>query len=253
MEHKITKGIQKGLFETESFTCSFTSLSSSQQDLTINAIVRKVTAETAAVFHERIPQYLFNVLHDSYKELYLKSVAKLNAASAHGSGMAGMASGNEILPHTPPDSPLEDTDSETPCQYDSDTEALVDDDWDCSIAVLDSRDRKLEVKLQEVDCECKASSKRLEDKAAKIKADMQDVGLERRAVNETYDETREPIKLRRAEQDRTGDHRTGTVGYHVKRSMDFHLARCEEKARCVLLKLEKRPAVNRLFNMPRMF
>ena len=99
-----------------------------------------------------------------------------------------MTSGNVILPHTPPDSPLEDTDSETPCQYDSDTEALAEDDWDCSIAVLDSRARKLEVKLQEVGCKCKASSKRLKDKAPKIKADMQDIDLERRAVCVSCDE-----------------------------------------------------------------
>ena len=117
IEHKIRKGIQKGLVETESLNCCFASLSSREQDLTISAIVKKVTAETAAVFHKRVPQYLFNVLHDSYKEIYLKLVAQPNAASAHEDGMAEMASGNEILPNTPPGSPLEEINSDITIEY----------------------------------------------------------------------------------------------------------------------------------------
>ena len=250
IQRKITKGIQKGLVETESLNGCFTSLSSVGQNLTIDAIVKIVTAETAAVFHKRVPQYLFNVLHDSYKELYLKLVAQLNATSAHGGGMAGMAFGNEILSHTPPDSSLEDIESDLAAHYESDTLDLAHSHWDYSVALLDSRGRKLERKLQEVDCERKALSRRLEDKAAKIKGDMQDLVRERRAVNKAHDETIEAMKLRRVEQDRTGDYGTKFVGYHVTGPMDFCLDTRQERARRVFLKIEKQAAVNRLFNMP---
>ena len=137
IQRKITKGIQKGLIETESLSSCFSSLSSSDQDLTINAIVKKVTAETAAVFHKRVAQYLFNVLHDSYKELYLKLVTRVDGALAHWDGMAGMASVNEILPHSPPESPLEDTDSEMSSGYGSHTSGLAHYNRDRSMIPLD--------------------------------------------------------------------------------------------------------------------
>ena len=91
---------------------------------------------------KRVPHYLFTVLHDSYKELYLKIVARVDAASAHGGDMAGTASGNEILPHTPPESPLEDTDSEILPRYESDTPGLAHYDRDYSMIPFPSKSLK---------------------------------------------------------------------------------------------------------------
>ena len=247
IEHKIMKGIQKGLVDTESLNGCFTSLSSAEQNLTINTIVKKVTSETAAVFHKRISQYLFDVLHDSYKELYHKLGTQLDTTSAHVGGVAEMASGNEILPHTPPHSPLEDTDPEMLTGYGSDTSGRAHYDRDLSMIPLNSRARKLEADLQEVDRQRKALNERLDDKATKIKAHMQNVVRGRRAVNETHDKIIEAMILRRIERERTGDYSTCTVVYDP---LDFDHAKRQDNARSVLLRIEKQAAVNRIFNMP---
>ena len=240
IQRKITKGIRKGLVETESLSCCFSSLSSSDQDLTINAIVNKITAETAAAFQQRVPQYLFNVIHNSYQELHHKLVTRVDAASSHEGGIAGMASGNEIPPHTPPHSPLEDTDPEVLDAYGSDTSGLAHYDRDSSMIPLKSRARKLKGDLQEVDRQRKALSERLEDKGARIKAQMQDVVRERRAVNKTHDEAIEAMKLRRVERDTTG---------HVNNRVGNNFAGSQDNARDISLKIENQVAVNRLFNM----
>ena len=69
-------------------------------------------------------------------------------------------------------------------------------------------------------------------------------------MNKAHDETIEAIKLRRVEQDRTGDYRTKSVGYHLTMPMDVCLATRQGKSRCVFLKIEKQAVVNRSINMP---
>ena len=258
IQRKIRKGIQKGLVETESLSSCYSSLSSSDQDFTINAIVNNITAEPAAAFQQRVPQYLFNVIHNSYKELHLKLVTRVDSASAPGDDIAGIASVNKILPHSPPESPLEGTDpdtesvtdSEMSSEYGSDTSGFAHYNRDRSMIPLDSRAGKLELELQEVDRQYKALSKRFEDKAAKIKADMQDIERARRAVNEAHDETIEAMKLSRVERDRTGEYSTCTVVYRFNNRVEDDLAGSQDNTRCISLKIEKQAAVNRLFNMP---
>lgn len=250
IEHKITRGIEKGLVEVESREYSTTSISVEDRDLIINAILEEITAETAAAFHNRVPQYLFKILHDSYNELSLKLVTQQNAIPQDGAKMEGTDCGNEVLPHTPPDSPLEETESEISCHYGSDTEGLAEYDWVKDTCKLERRARMLETQLQEVEPEGKAVGQRITEKGRKIMEEMHEVELERDAVDKRRTEILETMEERRLEQDRTGDYGTEAVGYNVSEPLEFYFAKHDGTARSVILNIQKQAVVNRLFNMP---
>ena len=250
IESKIKRGIEKGLVEVESRDYCTTSISVEDRDLISNTILKEITAATAAAFHNRVPLYLFEILQDSYNELNLKLVAQQIAAPQQGVKMAGKATGNETLPHTPPDSPPEDTDSDLSVEFGSDTEGLVESDWCDSTRKLDTQASKLKAHLQEVNRERKAVSQRFGEKASQIKQEMQKVELEKQATDKRYAESLEAMERRRFEQDRTGDYGTEAVGYHTYESHDLFCAKRDGTGRRVFLNIAKQAVVNRLFNMP---
>lgn len=249
IEHKITKGIQKGLIEINSRDHSTTSISAEDQDLKSKTILKAITAETAAVFHNRVPQHLFKILRDSSDELKLKILTQEDAAT-RGSIRAGTSSGDQVLPYTPPGSPPEETDSALSIYYGSDTEGLANHDYDKSSNALESRIDKLKEQLQEVERERNAVRQKLKEKASKIKKEVQELELENDAVDRRHTETLKAMSKRRLEQDRTGDYGTDAVGYNVYEPADLYFGKQDLNARCVFLKIGKQAVVNRLFNMP---
>ena len=249
IELKITKGIEKGLVEVESRDYSTTSISVDDRDIISNAILGEIIAETAAVFHNRVPQYLFKILHDSYNELKLKLVTGQDAAPQQGATMAGTASG-EVLPHTPPESPLGETDSEVSVDYGSDTEGLAHNDFINGTNKLRGQAQKLKAQWQEVELERKVTCQRLRVKASRIEKEIEKVELEEKAADKRFCEALKVMRERRLEQDRTGDYGTGAVGYKVDIPMDLYFAKGDVLARFVTLGIEQQAAVNRLFNMP---
>ena len=168
IERKIVKGIWKGLLEFESRNRITTSISAKDQNLKSKTILKATTAETAAAFHNRVPQHLFKILRDSSDELKLKVLTQEDAAP-QGSRRAGIASGDQVPPFTPPDSPPEESDSELSIDYGSDTEGLAYHDWDNSSNALERRIDKLKEQLQEVERERNAVRHELKEKASKIK------------------------------------------------------------------------------------
>ena len=248
IERKITKGIEKGLSAFESSNCITTSISAEDRDLIRNTILGAITAETAAAFHNRVPQHLFRILRDSSDELKLKILTQDDAAPQR-SIRAGTASGDQVPPFTPPDSPPEETDSAISIGYGSDTEGLAYHDWVKSTNLVNSRIGKLKAQLQEVEHERKVVRQRLKAEARKIKNEVEELELERGAVHRRHEEVLEAMNKRRLEQDRTGDYQTDSVGYNVYESMDFFQGKRDYNARRVILKIESQAVVNRLFNM----
>lgn len=248
IERKIAKGIQKGLIGINSCDHNTASISVQDSDLKSKTILTAITAETAAAFHNRVPQHLFRILRDSSDELKLKILTQEDAAP-QGSRRVGTASGDQVLPHTPPDSPPEEADSELAIDYGSDTEALAYHDWEKSTILVDSRIKKLKGQLQEVEHERKAVRRRLKAEAGKIEKEVQELELERDAVDREHKEVLEAMNKRRLEQDRTGDYETDSVGYNLYESLDFFHGKNGENARVVNLKIESQAVVTRLFNM----
>lgn len=206
--------------------------------------------ETAVAFHIRVPQYLFKILQDSYNELHLKLVVRQNAAPQQGPTMARIASGKEVLPHTPPESPPGETDSKVSLHCGSDTEGLAHHDFMKATNRSIGRVRKLKVQLQEAESERKAVRQRLREKASKIEKEIRKAELEVKAAERRYSEVLETMRERRLEQNRTGDYGSEAVGYKVSESEYFCIAKRDDTARFVILEIEQQAGVNRLFNMP---
>ncbi|KAF6232406.1 hypothetical protein HO173_009511 [Letharia columbiana] len=213
-------------------------ISVEERDLISHTVLAEITAETAATFHNRVPQYLFKVLQDSYSELNLKLVIQQNAVSQQGARMAGTAFGNEVLPHTPPDSPLEETDCDVSFYYGPDTEAVAEDDWCKDTNRVENRASKLKAQLLEVERERNAVSQRLRENASKIKKEMQGMALEGRAVDKRRTDILGAMQKRRLVQDRTGDYGPEAVGYDVCEDPDLYVAKQDHTARAVILKIE---------------
>lgn len=160
IELEIKEGVARGLVEVESREYSNTSVSVPVQDrdLISNTIFEQVNAKTAAAFHNRVPQYLFHILQESYDELCLKLVNQRIAPPQQGPRVAGIASADGITPQTPPRLPQEQTDSAIPIDYGSDTEGLITHDWVEDKNRLSARASKLKTQLLEVKRERKAVS-----------------------------------------------------------------------------------------------
>ena len=247
IEYKIKQGIARGLVEVESRDYSDTSVSV-HRDLISNTIFEDINANTAPSFHARVPQYLFTILQDSYNELCLKLVNQNNAARQNEARMAGISE-MKTLPQTPPQSPPEQTDSELSIDYGSDTEGLIIHDRVKDENRLNVRASKLKAQLQEVERERKAASQKLRAKAKLIKNEIEEVELEDKAAERRESERHKAMQVRRMEQDRTGDYGTEAVGYNVSQSADDYFAKQELTARSVTLRIQTQVVVNRLFNM----
>lgn len=249
IEHKIKAGIARGLVEVESREYSNTCVFVHDRDLISNTIFEEVNAKTAAAFHNRVPQYLFQILQESYDELCIKLVHQQNVASQPEARMAGSAFGSAAIPETPPQSPQEETDSAISIGYGSDTEALIHHDWVEDKNRLSARVSKLKAQLQVVERERNAVSQRLREKASKIKSEIREVELEDQAADRRESACIKAMEVRRLEQDRTGNYGTKAVGYNVSESADGFLAKREITARYVTLGIHNQAVVNRLFNM----
>ena len=249
IRRKVARGIAKGLVEVENHHYSTSYISVNDRDLISDAILKKITAETAASFHSRVPQYLFNILQKSYNELNVKLATQNYAASQQGIERSATALGNEISPQTPPDSPLEDTDSKTGDFY-SDTEDLADLHWRKANRRLDFQARKLKTQLQEVEDERESVTRRFEEKANKIRKALREVKLKEIAADKKHTEALAAMKKRRLEVDSMGDYNTKAVGYHVFESLNFQSSKRDGTARPGILRIENQVVVNRLFNMP---
>ena len=243
IEHKIKEGIARGLVEVESRDYSTTCISVDDRDLISNAIFEEINVKTAAAFHNRVPQYLFKILQDSYNDLCVKLVSQQNAAPS--------ASEYGNMPQTPPESPEEETDSAFSFQYGSDTSALIHCDWVKDLARLDVREGKLKAQLQEVKRERKTGNQRLEKKARTIENEIYQVGLERKAAATRESEAWRAMEVKRSEQDRKGDYGTNAVGYNVCESADLWHAKQQLNSRFAMLNIGIQAVVNRLFNMPK--
>ena len=249
IERKITQGIEKGLAEVESRDYSTTSISAEDRDLISSVILEEIIAETAAAFHNRVPQYLFKILQDSYNELRPKLVSQQNAASQQKAKMPGTAFEKEIMPQTPLESPLEELDSGFLVDYGSDTEASAYRDCCKHAEGLKVQASKLKAQLDEVERERKAVSQRLREKARKAKKQRLEMEMKVKDADKRHSESPGVVEVRQSEQDRTGDYGTEAVGYDAK-PVQFLFDKQDLAARAVILKIEKQAVVNRLFNMP---
>ena len=249
IERKIKEGIAEGLVEVESREYSNTCISTADRDLISKAIFQEINARTAPAFHNRVPQHLFKILQDSYNELCLKLVKQQNAMPQQD---VGLASVNGIMPQTPPQSPPEETESTFSDDCDYDTEHIAENDYYKVETKLDVRACKLKVQLQEVEHKRRAIRQQLREKARKIKHEIQDVELQCKAAKKKRDDTLKAMKIRRSEQDRTGDYGGGYIGYSVIESAHYHFARQEVTARYSTLRIQDQAVVNRLFNMTAM-
>ena len=246
IKKKIQEGITRGLVEVESRVYSNTCVSIDNRDLMSKAIFEEINAKTAPVFHNRVPQYLFKTLQDSYNELCLKLVKQQNAMPQQD---VGIASVNGIMPQTPPQSPPEETESTFSDDCDYDTEHIAEIGYYKVENKLDVRACKLKAQLQEVEHKRKAIRQQLREKARKIKNEIQDVELQCKAAKKKRHDTLKAMEIRRSEQDRTGDYGGEFVGYNVSESAQFHFARQEVTARYSTLRIQDQAVVNRLFNM----
>ena len=250
IKHKIKNGITSGLVEVESREYSNTCVSANDRDLISKAIFEEINAKTAPAFNNRVPQYLFKILHDSYNELRLKIVNQQNAIAQQGLEMAGTASVARTMPQTPPKSPVEVPDSALSCSHGSDTEAFIYHDWERDKSRLQVRASNLRAQLDEVRHERKATRQRLKETSRNIKKQILEVDREEKAADRRQSESLKTMELRRSERDRTGDYGTDAIGYDVEESVDFRLAKRNLTSRCVTLEVENQAVVNRLFNMP---
>lgn len=207
IERKIFKGITKGLNEVKSCDYSTTRISAEDQDLKSNMILKAIIAEIAAVFHNRVPRYLFKILSDSYNELKPKILNHADPATQV-SRTAGTASGDHVLPYTPPDSPPDESDFELSIYSGSDTETLAYHNWYKCEAGLGRRIGKLRARLEEVKRERKTMTQRLKKKATNIEKELREVESEKEAAGKRHTRTLEAMEKRRLERDRTGDYET---------------------------------------------
>ena len=246
IEHKIKEGIARGLVQVQSRKNTKICVSTNDRDLISKTIFEQINAKTAPTFHNRVPQHLFKILHNSYKELCLKLVKQQNDLPQHDVGIASI---NEIVPQTPLQSPLEETDSILSEDYNYDTDHIADDHYFKVETKLDVQACKFKTQLQEVEHERKAIRRQLREKARKIKYKIQDVELQCKAAEKKRDDTLKAMEVRRSEQDRIGDYGSEYIGYNVFESTHYCFARQEDTARYSSLKIQDQAVVNRLFNM----
>ena len=250
IEHKIKEGIAWGLVQVEAHGYYNTYLSTQERDLISQTIFEEICIKTAPAFHNRVPQQLFTKIQDSYNDLYLKFVDQQNAASQREATMAGIASGNGIMPQTPPLSPLDEIPYMFSIDCESDTDNVTNADYQEATNRLRVRASKLKAHLQEVEQERKAVSQRFREKARKIRNEIQAAELEEKTAEKRRTETLKRMEVKRLEEDKTGDYGTEAVGYDVEESEEFRNGKRNDDSRCLTLKIENQAVVNRLFNMP---
>ena len=250
IERKIRKGIKTGLAQVEGLDHSTTGLPAQDLRSAISsAILKEITAETAAVFHNRVPFYLFNILHNSYRDVCLKYITHQNANAQQEGKIAGTASASEIVPHTPPKSPQEETNFDVEDNWGSDTEGIALFELDKDTQRWTHRVAELQEQLQEVERERRAGNQKLKANASKIKNEILEVELKRTALFDRYADIIKAMKKTRLEQDRTGDYGTEAMGYDYWIPYDMFSCQNEVNARSATLKIERQAVVNRLFNM----